>query len=85
MRISVVQFSLVRSFKKIQLYLARADFHKIPSRVRKISLSKIRISLSQIRISMSQIRISISQIRISMNQSKYLVMLIVIWHILIVI
>ena len=32
--ISVVRFSLVRKFKIIQLYLARANFHQIPSLVR---------------------------------------------------
>ena len=42
MRFSVVRFSLVRSFKKIQSYLARADFHKIPSLVRKMSLGRVK-------------------------------------------
>ena len=41
LRISVVRFSLVLSFKKIQLYLAHADFYWIPSLVLEKSMSQI--------------------------------------------
>ena len=52
--------------------LVYADFHRIPSLVRKIIMNQITISISQIIISISQIIISISQINKQEPNSMFL-------------
>ena len=54
--------------------LVYADFHRIPSLVRKIIMNQITISISQIISSISQIIISISQIK-SRSQIQCLLVL----------